>query len=120
MLGDNHASGPGSYHNACYNALEFLCRSVNLYSKENERIRDMTEVIHRLLPGNNLSDQVAESGRLGFHLATATCTDSAQAYPLIVECQNEMGEGGCDPSLLASLSYQRYWVRDNGEYTDSP
>lgn len=43
---------------------------------------------------------------------------SGGACCIIVETQEEMGEGGCDPSIQAALVYAKYWTSD--QVSESP
>jgi len=70
----------------------------------------MLEPPLKYLLGMDLTTVIACSGAKcdGTVMALSAC-QSEKGWVMLVEVKNEVGTGGCDPSIQASEAYLKYW-----------
>lgn len=79
---------------------------------KNESIRlNAIQPTYRLILGEAMQSQRVVGGEADVAITT-TMIDGQTALRGLVEFKNEIGAGGCDPSLQGSLSYTKYWATD--------
>ncbi|KAG9098866.1 hypothetical protein FRC06_005890 [Ceratobasidium sp. 370] len=85
---------------------EFIRHSREIYQHEDARLKSLTPLLDFSLDfhlsqeiiSRCIDDRVVKRGEGG--------------YLLVSEWKNEVGTGGCDPSVQAAFSYVRYWGQE--------
>ncbi|KAG8899408.1 hypothetical protein FRB99_006753 [Tulasnella sp. 403] len=90
--------------------IEFIARATAFYDDETKRRATLKPILQKLL-GRYILQQMnddntyADGVIMEYHHEGDAC-----AYPLIMEVENEIGQGDSDPFHEAALSYRHYWA----------
>ncbi len=92
---------------------ELLSVSSEFYGTETSRLSRIKPTLHRLLKSMfvNVRSERMESDGVIQH---PSC--DGNAYVVILEAKNEIGEGGSDPYNQVSLAFRKYWADASGMY----
>ncbi|CUA77963.1 hypothetical protein RSOLAG22IIIB_12942 [Rhizoctonia solani] len=88
------------------NTLPLLTVSQDLYKTEigpNVRTEALKSLLSKLLDHHIRECSIPETKSGG------VVQDSNGAYSMIVQVKNEVGTGGCDPSIQAAIAFANYW-----------
>ena len=89
-------------------AYQFNVASSQLYDMESQRKAAIFESLHLAIHFHLVNvDGTTPRGRI-----LADRGDGLPATIAICELRNEIGSGGCDPSIQGGLSYRKLWVAD--------
>ncbi|CAE6471454.1 unnamed protein product, partial [Rhizoctonia solani] len=94
-------------------ARALLAASQYLYGKETGaggRTETLKPLLNRLL-----GVFIQNSGVLGTH-SDGLVQAQTGGYQMIMEVKNEIGVGGCDPSIQGAVAYANYWGDDRSEW----
>lgn len=89
-------------------ANDFLWNSGDFYDLERDRLDEIKYILDQIW--DNVGD--AKYGRdASCDGILTTSFGNQRAYRLILEGKNEIGEGGCDPTIQISIYYCEYWCQ---------
>lgn len=100
---------PPDYYRA---VSSFLVTSCDIYTSKLERRNALLPILIELLGQPIISGQLLEDGSSSDGICTTKMEVGGKgmfALLMLLELKNEIGAGGCDPSVQASFSFTRWW-----------
>jgi hypothetical protein len=88
-----------------------LVQSAALYPKEEMREEVLLPLLRQALH-KPLQRIVNANGTKSDFSYTVNCEKHLDALAFLGEQKNEIGTGGCDPSVQAGFSYRQFWTED--------
>lgn len=90
----------------------FLVASCNLYKSKLERRSALLPILMELLDEPIISGELLEDGSSSDGICTTKMEVGGEgmfALLMLLELKNEIGTGGCDPSVQTSFPFTRWW-----------
>ncbi|KAF9433529.1 hypothetical protein BGZ76_009319 [Entomortierella beljakovae] len=94
-------------------AEDFLWASADLYKDENARMTTIREILGKIV--GDIVDAVCGGSDSRSNGVLLTSVGDQRAYRMILEGKNEVGAGGCDPTVQLAQYYRTYWSQTNTE-----
>ena len=92
---------------------EFICKCASFYKTESLRLHAIESPLvdiwgHFSALKVGIGDSACDGNLV-------TNVDGQVAYRMILEAKNEIGLGGCDPTIQMSLYYRNYWSQKTSQ-----
>jgi len=88
-------------------AEDFLWNSADFYTDEATRLEAIEEPLEKIW--GHFGESTFGKNYAASNGVLVTDVGNQVAYRMILECKNEIGTGGSDPTLQMSISYRGYW-----------
>ncbi|KAF9084454.1 hypothetical protein BGX27_003808, partial [Mortierella sp. AM989] len=90
---------------------DFLWKSADFYRNGNKRLNAIMETLGYII--GDIVYAVCASTEARSDGVLVTSVGSQRAYRMILAGKNEIGTGGCDPTIQIAQCYRTYWSQDN-------